>query len=292
MPVTIIKSDPRAREKPCLRCGYSLRKITDSNHCPECGLSIWLSLNQNDTLEISRPEWLRQMVAGLWVLAVASVLSAVVCVPLVVREFQTMVFHQRLYQAMRDVDPGSGANMAAVIRAIPRPGADPGMARAVLMAGALGFAACQAGLLVLTSDEKRYPDKLSNFRVGARVVCGFAGLAIILMFLQMLHPTPWGFPEWMTRLTATAGGMLTWGYLHRIARRMPHKALSRVSAWMTVVPLISLAYTFIRHSDWLPDVIPVLYLAVSAGLFVWFALVLRRTARVADGNWATETATR
>jgi hypothetical protein len=231
------------------------------------------------------------MVLGLWVLAAASLLSAVVCVPLVVREFQTMVFHQRLYQAMRGVDRDNGAGLAAVIRAIPRPTADLSMTRAILIAGALGFGASQAGLLVLTSDEKRYPDKLSNFRVGARVICGFAGLAIILMFLQMLHPTPWGFPEWMTRLTATAGGMLTWGYLHRIARRMPHKALSRASAWMTVVPLISLAYTFIRHSDWLPDVIPVLYLAASAGLFVWFALVLRRTARLADGNWAAETAT-
>ena len=45
MPLVIIKSDRRAREKPCLRCGYSLRRI-DSTHCPECGLSVWLSLNQ------------------------------------------------------------------------------------------------------------------------------------------------------------------------------------------------------------------------------------------------------
>ena len=66
MPLVIIKSDRRAREKPCLRCGYSLRRI-DSTHCPECGLSVWLSLNQNDALDFSRPEWLRRMARGLWI---------------------------------------------------------------------------------------------------------------------------------------------------------------------------------------------------------------------------------
>src|SRR3954447_26236447 len=81
---TMIKSDPRAREKPCIRCGYSLRKVTDSNHCPECGLSVWLSLNQNDTLEMCNPAWIRRMalrvglmflalLPAVWVMAVASV---------------------------------------------------------------------------------------------------------------------------------------------------------------------------------------------------------------------------
>ena len=29
MPLVLIKSDPKAREKPCIRCGYSLRKILE-----------------------------------------------------------------------------------------------------------------------------------------------------------------------------------------------------------------------------------------------------------------------
>ena len=215
MPLTMIKSDPRAREKPCLRCGYSLRKITDSNYCPECGLSVWLSLNQNDTLEMSRPEWIRQMTAGLWILAVASLLALVALAPVTVREFRYMVYRQRLFQAMRadEQDPNKWAQIARA-----RPAYDPNLMHAVLLGGAAAFAAYQAGLLVLTSDEKRYPDHLAHFRIGARVVTGLAALAIVLMFLQMLHPTPWGFPEWMTRLTTMAGAMLTWGYLHRIAR--------------------------------------------------------------------------
>src|SRR5437764_6386117 len=101
MPLVIIKSDPRAREKPCLRCGYSLRKITDSNYCPECGLSVWLSLNQNDTLEMSNPDWLRRMALGLWVLAAASVIALAVLTPVTIQSFQTMLFRQRFYAALR-----------------------------------------------------------------------------------------------------------------------------------------------------------------------------------------------
>src|SRR5258706_15986243 len=71
MPLVLVKSDPKAREKPCLRCGYSLRKIMDARNCPECGLSVWVSLNQNDSLDWSRPEWLRGISLAALVMAAA-----------------------------------------------------------------------------------------------------------------------------------------------------------------------------------------------------------------------------
>ncbi len=294
MPVTIIKSDPRGREKPCLRCGYSLRKITDANHCPECGLSVWLSLNQNDTLDMSNPEWLRRMALGLWILAVASVLAVVAFAPASLQMFRTMEYRQRLHQAIREAEQSGDddANTAWVTayQSIPRPQTDYRVVRMSLLVGAAALVAYQAGLVLLTSNENRYPDRLAGLRIGARVIAGFAGLAVILMFFQMLRPTPLGFPEWLTRLVAVAGGMLTWGSLRQMARRLPHKTLTRVSAWMTMAPLISLAYSFIRNSDWLPDVIPLLYLPVSAALFIWFAILLRQAAHASDRNWAAETA--
>ena len=68
-------SDARAREKPCLRCGTSLRKNLDDKYCPECGLSVWLSLNPNDTLEWSNPPWLRRSAKGAALLALAQPLA-------------------------------------------------------------------------------------------------------------------------------------------------------------------------------------------------------------------------
>src|SRR3954447_17612684 len=78
MPVTLVKSDPKAREKPCLRCGYSLRKLLDAKHCPECGLSMWLSLNANDSLDWSNPSWLRRLAFGGIILAPVQILGFLV----------------------------------------------------------------------------------------------------------------------------------------------------------------------------------------------------------------------
>jgi hypothetical protein len=256
---------------------------------------VWLSLNQNDTLDMSNPEWLRRMALGVWILAVASVVAVVAFAPASLQMFRTMEYRQRLHQAIREAeqmgdDADATAKWVAAFQSIPRPQPDYRVVRISLLVGAAALVAYQAGMVILTSNENRYPDRLAGLRIGARVIAGFAGLAVILMFFQMLRPTPLGFPEWMTRLVAVAGGMLTWGYLRQMARRLPHKTLTRVSAWMTLAPLISLVYSFIRNSDWLPDVIPLLYLPVSAALFIWFAILLRQAAQTSDRNWAAETA--
>src|SRR5688572_17924956 len=100
MPVIMIKGDARAREKPCLRCGYSLRKI-DSTHCPECGLSVWLSLNQNDTLDYSNPAWLRGMVTGLWVMIAAQAPAFLAFALLLVHWVPEMQYEQQWRRAIR-----------------------------------------------------------------------------------------------------------------------------------------------------------------------------------------------
>jgi hypothetical protein len=54
--------------------------------------------------------------------------------------------------------------------------------------------------------------------------------------------------------------------------------------------MVSLFYSFIRNSDWLPDLFPLLLLPACAALFITFAILLKRDARIADKNWSTETA--
>ena len=291
MPVVIIKNDVRSREKPCLRCGYSLRKINDSNHCPECGLSVWLSLNQNDTLEMSNPVWLRRMALGLCIMAAANLLAAIAFVPASLQTFRVMQYRQRILEARQEARqfPDDPKRWSAIF-ATPPPKPDYTLQRAMLLVGAAALVAYHVGLFTLTSDEGRYPDKLAGLRLGARVVCASAALVLLLVGLNVMRKLPPGFPEWLTRLTAVAGAILTWGYLRQIARRMPNKTLTRLFAWMTLAPLLSLAYSFIRDSDWPPDVLPLAYFPVSLALFVWFAILLKRTAGQADSGWASETA--
>lgn len=79
----IIASNERARSKPCLRCRYSLRFLSDRLHCPECGLPVWISLNGTDALGLSNPDWLRRMAVGCVGLGLSSlgwVLLQVFCI--------------------------------------------------------------------------------------------------------------------------------------------------------------------------------------------------------------------
>src|SRR2546421_680903 len=68
MPVVIIRADRRARGEPCLRYGYSLRKLMDAKRCPECGLPIFISLGNNQTLEWSNPAWVGKLSLACWML--------------------------------------------------------------------------------------------------------------------------------------------------------------------------------------------------------------------------------
>jgi hypothetical protein len=294
MPVTSIKIDQRARERPCLRCGYSLRRLADANRCPECGLPVWLTLNQNDTLELSNPDWLRRMSAALWVMAVVSIVSLVCLVPVSYHTFRLMQYRQEYYRALRAArnsadDPNAWASVIALRRKVPL-APQRHLVQMYWMVGAAAFAAKVGAIVVLTSVERRYPDRLRSMRLAARVLAGLAAVAVLMIFSQMFRPTVSAVPEWAVRLVSVGAAVLSWSYLRALARRIPHKRLSRVATWMSIVPGVSLFYSFIRDSDWPPDVIPLLYLPAAAVLFLWFARALRQAARIADTNWAAPVA--
>src|SRR6185369_2176181 len=53
----------------------SLRKHLDDRYCPDCGLSVWMSLNANDALDYSNANWLRKTSRGAWVMAAIQVVA-------------------------------------------------------------------------------------------------------------------------------------------------------------------------------------------------------------------------
>jgi hypothetical protein len=155
-----------------------------------------------------------------------------------------------------------------------------------------------AGLYLLTISERRYPDRLQSWRIASWVMCGVAGMITLGMLATTLRPTT--FLAWHVPLLAVliGSGIVTLGHLRHLARRIPNSALARFCAILMLLPAIPLLKVFpfigmflIFQFAWLLDFIPVLYLPVSVGLFIRFAILFRRAAVHAEEHWRTETAT-
>jgi hypothetical protein len=285
MPLVLIKSDQRAREKPCLRCGYSLRKL-DATHCPECGLSVWLSLNQNDSLAWSRPEWLRRMALGLWVMAAAQIPGLVAYLLAIPQYIAYLQWEDQVTQAY-----GSGATPP------PPPTPNVAYARMSMAFAAVYLLVYHAGLLLLTWHERRYPDRLRNVRIGSWITSGAAALVALLVLAGMYNPVVFHFWWILVKVVALASAFVTWLHLKRMAQRIPKAALVRVCSILLLVPVLGFLKVFpfltlylIASFSWLLDVLPVVYLPGAAVLFVWFAVIFRRDATSAAESWGSETA--
>ena len=258
MLITLVKSDAKAREKPCLRCGYSLRKIVDVRHCPECGLAVWVSLSGNSALEWSNPRWLGPLgpiCAGIALLTLAAMGA---------------------YAAAR-FSPKSQTLIQQMITGF--------------------FLMIDAGLTwILTANEKRYPDRLKTYRIVTRILAVAAvtlGAWIVFAGLTEHNDDPLRFPP---RLLALALSIATFAYLRQLARRMNSLLLSRLTGYLllfpaglTLVTWVILIYFLGRFIPVLVGFLPVIYLPATAILLSWYAVEFWRSAAAAQANWAKET---
>ena len=260
MPLVLIKSDPRAREKPCLRCGYSLRKIVDARNCPECGLSVWISLNNNDALDWSRPDWLRMISLGAWIMAAAQ-----------------------------------GVGLAMVVLLVM-----PWLLGS-LVAGwlsAVYLLALSAGMFLLATPEKRYPDQLRGYRWFLVVSAGigaFFGVAIGLYVAtgrSALFRWGWGFG--LMQIVMLIGSIATLLYLRKLAHRLGKPRLAKLFAWLLLIPLLKFVQVFPFWGIYLGmqflssgDLLPWLYIPISLVLLIYLAIAFRSAAKAAEGNWAS-----
>ena len=251
----ILKSDERARLRPCLRCGYSLRNNLDAKRCPECGLTVWLSLTNNNALDMSNPDWLRRMAIGSWVLAAACVCWAMQLIVWVVQCF-AYEWGEVLMSPMMHLRYG-----------LP-------------VIGAIGV----FGAAWYVPSERRWPDRHAATRIGVVV-------AIVLFAIGVLG-FAWFIP-WRGTWRAMSFGqaisqlpfdiLLMVSLLHVIERlnRGFHRRLSRWMSWILVAHLLDLVLAIVwgsialTPSDFLESIVWV------DAPSVWFPLALAMHALMA-----------
>lgn len=270
MYVKIIHSDARSREKPCLRCGYSLRKLFDIRHCPECGLSVWLSLSNNDSLDASNPAWLRRMSFAAWGMAGVTAIGILAYAVVLLATFG----HHGRRTTMK-----------------------------ILLAGAF-MITYHAGLWFLAAHEQRYPDKLKVYRIAAQVIavigvlCGFLLLCggfdrVANGRLQMGLLMSWDLP---LKAICLAGAISTFAFLRKLARRTMNSRLSRLTGYLLLGPVTSLVlvwpilvFYLSGYVVFVLSYLPWIYYPASVAMLVWYAMTFRGCADNAEKHWSAET---
>lgn len=258
---SIIRSDPKAREKPCLRCGSSLRQHLDARYCPGCGLSVWLSLNQNDALDWSKPDWLRMMSLASLVLAVAQAPAALA------------------WGLLRARGP---------------------VGWVALLAAAVYFVLLAAGLALLSWPEHRHPDRFRGQRLALRIAAG-ASLLLGVLMLWGAGRRDGGQEVAAGTITCVelAGlvcSIVAFAYLRPLARRIPNSAVARICGYLLFLPILGLlavipfvAGTFLfMFFHYIMLYLPWVYLPIAGVVLIGFSLTFLRASRSAAAHWAAE----
>ncbi len=250
-----LTSDPHAREKPCLRCGYSLRKLEDSRNCPECGLAIWITLSGNESLDLSNPAWLRKQSLGTTLILAAQIalLAILLC-----------------------------AWMSWLVDAL----------MLVALAIVAYFILHHAGMLVLSCPERRYPDRLRAMRIALRIFAALGLVAIAVPLLTLRWPD-WTMVLTMAivSLLIPASNIVAFAYLHRIGRRIPSRRARVVVRVLFVAPFawpfFSCAQFDDAHRSAVVMAAVAIYALTAFGLLAYLFRRLRQAACEADVAWIT-----
>ena len=271
MHILLVKSDRKAREKPCLRCGYSLRKNFDAKYCPECGLSVWLSLSNNDGLDWSNPPWLAKLSLACVAMAAAQLLGLIAYTGLVVSEYAGWVPSLRISAGRVDILSGVGAAYAIV---------------------------ASVAMLLISSNENRHPDKWRIYKWALRVVAGL-GLLGALVIILWLASVPFGlrvdYHQYGLEAFIIASVLTTLGYLRTLAQRGHHSTLARWSGLLLLgsaasllkaVPILWIMFS----GNLILALVALLYLPATCALMIGYAVLFHRSSKSAAKGWESETA--
>jgi len=262
MPLVIVKADRRAREKPCLRCGYSLRKLFETKRCPECGLPIFISLGNNQTLEWSNPAWVRKLSLACWVLAGAQLLLLTIFIAL------------HVWGSLGWIGPIREFSMRYL-----------GIGSYLLI--------WHAATLLLAWPERRFPDKDRTLRIALQIVAGIGVLVGLLILYRIMANSfmlidSLTFWEMALPLALIASHAIGWAYLRTLARRLPNRNLTRLAS--IAVGTLLLAYPIGFYGlGWVwVNVLRWIYVPASAVVLLNFGLSFDKARVSAAENWAIE----
>jgi hypothetical protein len=161
------------------------------------------------------------------------------------------------------------------------------------------------GLLLLTINEERYPDRVKTVRIGARVAAGASSLlGLLLIGLAAPRLFPGGWPThtldstlllFATEAAFAASAFCAWLWLRRVAQRAGKSFLSKLCGYLLFLPLLPFVKAAPFFGIWflyllspLVYLLPLAYIPLSVYLFVRFALLLQRAAPDAESHWAKE----
>jgi hypothetical protein len=321
-----VVSDARAREKPCLRCGLSLRKHLDDRHCPHCGLSVWMSLNANDSLDYSNADWLRKASRGAWAMAAIQVVAFLAYLTLLfgvassffgtIKQAQSIMTGPARRGAPASQPATTTTTSAVAQNDLDEPDESDAFGAAWDAAARvpLGIATTLAGiyfvleaggLVLLTPHEQRYPDRYKNIRTAARVAAAvalLAGVGLLALGAQtLLAKVMFGATSgWLLLLLVEivfAGcAFCSWWWVRPIARRAGRSSLAKLCGYLLFLPVLPFLKAAPFFGLWifylvspLLHFLPLVYIPLSIYLFARCAWLLKQAAPHAEAEWAAET---
>ncbi|MDB5327969.1 MAG: hypothetical protein JWM57_3538 [Phycisphaerales bacterium] len=328
MYVRQILTDARAREKPCLRCGLSLRKHLDDRYCPDCGLSVWMSLNPNESLDYSNTQWLRKAARGSWLMAAIQVIAlaayligfAGMVMPTIhAMQSRPVGLHRPATRPSLRTAGNEAASPTATTGAaaaddellpwdvdddseLDAPASAP-QTLATALAG-LYFIAEAGGLVLMTVHEQRYPDRAKGMRVAARVMAGIAvvvGLGMVGLAARWVTTGHGSSPllAWLFLLVVeiTFGGcaFVSWYWLRPIARRAGKSSLAKLCGYLLFLPVLPFLKAAPFLGLWMFYLVspllyflPLIYIPLSIYLFARCGRLLTQAIPHAEATWAAE----
>lgn len=274
---TIVVADKKARLKPCLRCGYSLVRLTDARRCPECGLAIRISLSNNDSLAWSNPHWQRFLAVAFGLMA-----TGFACTILSSAGYWLIWGFGSEYDGLNN-------SVWFVIDHISR------------LTSKLSLIICGISLCLLGKGEGRHPDQSLGVRrlaLGAGIIFALLGAWQLAVRYEISVPLPYWIARNLYRVLS--GPWIPAVFAISIcacARVLGKRSGSRRLSRMSQLPLYPVAIGF---WVWLLDLqrlfwpLPSIVWEWAYPLSMIIALVvttraLLRNAREAEMNWATET---